>query len=535
MSLFQNERVIGRSSYPYPMGNNLNKNITNNQKLVSAVLGGNLQLTRQLVGEGADVNFIDPNGRTCLMYAVEKNSYALTHVLLSAGADPTCHNNKHCQPLYSAIQFGNTEVVKMLISALQKAGSVIDTGTVFLAVELKQPDIVRLLLESGVGTVSSEGKTILIHVLENKYHDPKNNDEVYLDILKVLLDHDSAIIHGQFRDQHNPFKIVLEKGKVADVLLFIDYGVQLHNCGVSLPLHCAAINKNDVLEILIERTSFDIEEKDSDAYTVLHKAVSCNNVNQVEMLLHHGANVNTTAHRGVSPLTTAVKNNFLNCAEILLDSGAHVNHKLENSYTPLIIAFISNHSNCVELLLDNGADYLDIWGLVDSSVGIRQDPMRAVNRHIARLQDEAQYAGHDDRDVNGLILRTHSFIFSLRSEAFASDYLTACKSELIVLQSALFVYPITLYQVLVNEIPPEYLNEANAQILKSGNVTKKFPIYGRKIVDVYKRAKSKSDFEKGVIQGLNKILPFDVQSFHMVAENIRKRLCPRDLRILSRL
>jgi ankyrin repeat protein len=76
----------------------------------------------QLIGEaltqaGCDVNAVDSNGRTPLMYAARYNQPTAVRLLLERGADIKARDKDGKTALGLAKQFNNQEVIKALNSA----------------------------------------------------------------------------------------------------------------------------------------------------------------------------------------------------------------------------------------------------------------------------------------------------------------------------------------------------------------------------------------------------------------------------------
>ena len=93
---------------------------------------------------------------------------------------------------------------------------------------------------------------------------------------------------------------------------------------VLLPLH-EAVKNNDVKEIsklFKKKRRIDIDIKDEDGFSPLHRAAQLGNTEAVQVLLSHGANVNLPSKANLKPLYYAVQSGNFECASLLIENGA---------------------------------------------------------------------------------------------------------------------------------------------------------------------------------------------------------------------
>jgi len=84
----------------------------------SAVLAGNLEVVRQHIKAGTDINEIEPmSGSTPLISAATFGKTDIAEALIEGGADLTIANNDGTTPLHSAAFFCRVEIVQLLIDA----------------------------------------------------------------------------------------------------------------------------------------------------------------------------------------------------------------------------------------------------------------------------------------------------------------------------------------------------------------------------------------------------------------------------------
>ena len=91
-------------------------------------------------------------------------------------------------------------------------------------------------------------------------------------------------------------------------------------------------------------------------FTPLHKASNFNNVQVLELLLQHGAEINMKTKKFWTPLHLASENGFIEIARILLRNGADINAKTNFGSTPLAYAAEYNHLEIAKILIQYKAD-----------------------------------------------------------------------------------------------------------------------------------------------------------------------------------
>ena len=82
----------------------------------TAVLSGNLEVVRQHIKAGTNINEIEPmSGSTPLISAATFGKTEIAEALIEAGADLTISNNDGTTPLHSAAFFCRVEIVQLLL------------------------------------------------------------------------------------------------------------------------------------------------------------------------------------------------------------------------------------------------------------------------------------------------------------------------------------------------------------------------------------------------------------------------------------
>jgi len=88
----------------------------------------------------------------------------------------------------------------------------------------------------------------------------------------------------------------------------------------------------------------------------LIEAAEKGDVEQLELLISRGANVNVKDQKGMTPLHLAAKEGHEDIAEILISKGANINAIYGEWGVPLHLAAREGHAEVAELLIDKGTD-----------------------------------------------------------------------------------------------------------------------------------------------------------------------------------
>ncbi len=140
--------------------------------LVDAVRRGDADAVRALLGSGADVNSMTPDGATALQWAVHTDQPELVELLLAAGADVEISNRYGVSPASLAAENGNAAILERLLQAGVDANHTLRGGETLLmtAARTGDPETVQTLLAHGADPnlrETTRGQTALMWAAAN--------------------------------------------------------------------------------------------------------------------------------------------------------------------------------------------------------------------------------------------------------------------------------------------------------------------------------------------------------------------------------
>lgn len=237
--------------------------------LAAAARTGDMTLSRQLLGAGADVDRPEPDGTTPLLWAVYNANPALVQLLLAAGADPNIPNQLHITPLLQAARYGDAGMLQSLLAGGARLG-VADHATesvLMAAARAGNVEAVMLLLEAGA--------------------DPNAPEPL---------------------DQQTALMWAVAEGHLAVAQVLLAAG--------------ADPNLQARVSELTERKNADFP---TGGFAPLHWAARNGDAALIKLLLESGANLNVRNGDGSTPMMLAIVNDRFDLAAELLTLGADPN------------------------------------------------------------------------------------------------------------------------------------------------------------------------------------------------------------------
>ena len=329
-----------------------------------------------LLNGGADLNNTNVKGKTCLMYAIDRDcSEEALQTMVDHGADVNVVDKDSMTALMIACWKGNTDAINMLLKAGSNPSIVNanrDSCLNIAADRSLSKDLLQALIDHGaeVNTTNNQNLTALmiacwkgnfdaINLLLNAGADPNialaKNDACFTE----SIDHDAGVNEAN-KSGVTALWIACHQGDADTINVLLTAGADpniAHINGDTCLKHAIDIDcSKDVLHTIIAHGA-DVNATNKQNVTALLSVCRRRNQEFMYILLNAGADPNIADVDGYTCLHFAVQGRY--CKEViqaLIDHGAKVNAANKQSLTALMIACWEGYTYAISLLLDAGAD-----------------------------------------------------------------------------------------------------------------------------------------------------------------------------------
>ena len=308
---------------------------------------------------GADVNAVEPDGATPLLWASYRDDLEGADRLLRAGARVNAANDLGVTPLWAACQNGSLPMVRRLLQRGANPNVPLLAGETPLMVAARSgyPVIAELLLAKGadVNARAARAQTALMWAASQKHPevvkallahgaDVQARSDVWSEMMAVpphgYADYNKMIPHGG----ETALMFAARAGDIESAKLLVAAGANVNDAdawGVSATTLAAHSGYGDLVEFLLAK---DADPNAAPAgFTALHEAIMRRDEKMVAALLAHGANPNTPLKTWTP---TRRSSHDLNFAPALVGA------------TPFWLAARFTEPGVMRLLVKHGADPL---------------------------------------------------------------------------------------------------------------------------------------------------------------------------------
>ena len=289
-----------------------------------------------------DINAKDKEDKTLFQKTLSSQNpnIKLIETLLDTGADVNEQDEMGETPLHKALA---TQYPKEIVSLLIKHGADVNIKDkegrlpIHKVLSSQNPDIrlLTLLLENGadVNAKDKNGETPLQKALKLPHS--------FL-FSQVLLKH-GAVIENDDPQKKSSDEKTPDKAQNMSM-----------NAKLISPTMLVS-RDTSYIAMLLEK-GLDVNSKDNQGNSLLHKAIFYQNKNLLDLLIQKGADVNVKDNRGETPLILAIKFHRLDIVRLLIEKGADVNVKDGEGFSFLYHLILLKKLDLIELALQKGAD-----------------------------------------------------------------------------------------------------------------------------------------------------------------------------------
>ncbi|XP_052100824.1 uncharacterized protein LOC127734835 [Mytilus californianus] len=328
--------------------------------IVHAAMYGKLEIVKNLLQYGAQIESTGPKGCTLLMLASSYGHYNVAQFLLDKHIAIDVKNSCHNTALLYASKKGHASIVQLLL----EHGAIVNT----VCHRSSTP-----LIEAASGGYFETTEKLLhynasVNACDNKAMNAliKASMNGHFEIVKLLVTY-QAVVNLQTDDNETALTLAAKNGHLNVVSFLMSYSYQCVNDHytskegkvsafenenrvnfsqlpffmshlfqitnesneVNLAFLNAYRNKHmSVLKLLIENGA-DVQMKYSESLTLLNEAASKGEYEIVNLLLVNGASVQKRGNFGVSPLLSASSEDHTDIIKLLLKHGSDKNSKTD--------------------------------------------------------------------------------------------------------------------------------------------------------------------------------------------------------------
>ena len=354
-------------------------------QLLRASKRGDTEQVEKLLNQGIELNSLNKEDKTPLMYAAENGEVKLVQMLISAGLDIDAIDSSGKTALIYAVENKHKETVLQLIKNKVRIndsdrGSH-KTSALWTAINNQDEKMVQILVDNGADLYKKskygeialtfavlEGGKKIVNILLNSMKVSQVNLEKHLmlalkleniDIMKLLIDRGAnvnrRIKYEQIETTFLNEAVLSENKKSILLLLNKNADINMSNFVGETALMLALETGNIENILLLINRGADIRAINSKSDSITDIVIKKDLQKIFKTLIAKGINVNSAIINKDTILMKAVKLERIEIMKQLIKAGADID-AIQNGETALMKAVKYNKLNAVKLLLENGAD-----------------------------------------------------------------------------------------------------------------------------------------------------------------------------------
>ena len=309
-------------------------------------------VVKRLLKSKVNVNCIEADGQTPLVEAALQNQMEIIALLIEAGVDVNIRGRDGSTALFNAVYHENKDLIEMLldrdadITSEAKLGDYLRFTPLHLAAAKNSHAIIRMFKCKGIDNIDvrTEDQFTALHYAAIK------NSLLAMELLVSL----GARIDVQNLDGETPLRLAAQNGHLEAVRYLLGVGLMASKFPdvneITPAIHAVSVDGQIQSQPPLN-TRFTVEVWRRDKDIALRLAAQNGHAEIVTVLLAEGANHESIAELGSSPLHLAGYNDHAGLVRVLLDAGADSTVGGKYQSTALHIAAARGKTGFVQELL----------------------------------------------------------------------------------------------------------------------------------------------------------------------------------------